>query len=142
MRAAMRVQVLAIACVAVCSCSRKEAKDSEEFKSPQEISQAFITAVFKDPEYAYSLCDGSERGSLKEFKSALRMMLPPPNTITSINRLGFEDGYTESDGLTSSATAYEVLSSDDFQPNCRVEVCVVSQEGKYKVRRLQVSTPP
>ena len=116
-------------------------KASAQFDDPNELAQAFMDALFKDPQSAYSLCEASYRNSVSEeqFRSGLKTMLPPPDTITSVTLLTFEDEFQESDGKMSCSSSYQVLSSDDFQAKSKVEVDIVKSGDTYRVRRFSVS---
>ena len=142
--------LLAAFALAVACCGEKSAeppdtqKAAVRFDDPKELGKAFMDAVFKDPGAAYSLCEDAYRDSVSEdqFRSGLTMMLPPADTIEAVKFLAFEDGFQESDGTTSCSCAYEVLSSDEFQPKCEVGVEMVKSGDMYRVRRFTVSTPP
>ena len=114
------------------------------FRSPKELAQAFMDAVFKTPASAYLLFEPAYRHSFSEdqFRSSVKMMLPKADTITSVEFVGSEDGFQESDGVTSSSCSYEVLSSDSFQPKSKVEVDIVTSGDTYWVRRFSVSAMP
>ncbi len=60
----------------------------------------------------------------------------------SIMLIAERNCYTEADGRASSEATYEVLSSDDSQPRCKLGVDVVSNGEKYRVRRFTVSGLP
>ena len=150
----MRITCILLLIVAMLSlpCCREkppEPSSTQEsavlFRSPKELAQAFMDAVFKSPEAAYSLFEPAYRNSFTEdqFRASVKMMLPAAETVTSVRFVGFEDGFRESDGMDSCVCSYEVLSSDSFQPKSTVEVHMVPAGETYWVRRFAVSaTPP
>jgi hypothetical protein len=73
------------------------------------------------------------------------VILPPPETVTSIEFVSLEDGYTmegpDGKDIMASEYLYRIKSSDDFQPECRVRLHVIKQGEAYRVLGMMVQSP-
>ncbi|MFP4354992.1 MAG: hypothetical protein ACLFUJ_07675 [Phycisphaerae bacterium] len=129
--------------------SAAETMDSSnaDRSDPRALSEFFVRAVFDSPGAAHDLLSEDRKSATTkaEFRRSNRMVLPPGDTVTSIEFVKLEDGIgtMEVDGKTVPLLSYvyRVKSTDDFQPSCRVGVEVSKQGGLYSVQGFTVRSP-